>query len=162
MDLVSTLSNTRLQLRTESDNNRENDGHPEGDRSEQDDNLIHEVDAREQRVYRDPSQHDHGRTDDDDPRDDSPTEKFQSATATAKSEERRRYALMGVHADVCVRTNDGSDGHSSTEVRQRLDRLPVPRDGRIQRPDKVRNEKDDGGLVKTVQHVHPELEARVL
>ena len=69
---------------------------------------------------------------------------------------------MSVDADIGVRTDDSGDRDGSTEVSKRLDRLPVPRDGEAKRPDTVRDEEHDSGLVETVQHVHPELEPGVL
>ena len=70
---------------------------------------------------------------------------------------------MSVEADVGIRRDDGCHCDGRTEVCERLDGLAVPRDGdRAEYPYKVRNEEDDRRLVQAVEHVHPELELRVL
>ena len=74
----------------------------------------------------------------------------------------RRYALVGVHPNVRVRADNGGDRYRGTKVCERLDRPAVPRGSETKRPDEVRDEEDDRGLVETVEHVHPELELRVL
>ena len=69
---------------------------------------------------------------------------------------------MRVDAHIAVRCPDSGDRDGGTEVSERLDRLPIPRDSQAKRPDTVGDEEHHSRLVETVQHVHPELEPGVL
>lgn len=57
---------------TKGDDHGEDDTRPEGDRPEEQHDLIDEVNTVEQGVDTNPCHHDHGRTDYDEPSDDSP------------------------------------------------------------------------------------------
>lgn len=145
---------------TESDDDGNQHGRPEGELAEQDHNLVDKVDTLEQRVDGDPSHHDHGGADHDNPSDDRPAEcAYISITSRSEAE---KYALARVHADVGVCANNGGDRNRSTKVGEGFERLPVPRDGKAKSPSEVWDEEHDRRLVQSVQHVHPELAPRVL
>ena len=73
-----------------------------------------------------------------------------------------RHLLVSIDANVGVRADDGSHGHGSTEVRERIDRLAIPGDSDSEGPNEVRNEEYNCRLVEAIEHVHPELQLRVL
>lgn len=69
---------------------------------------------------------------------------------------------MGIDPDVGVSSKDGGNSDSRAKVCERVNPLTVPRDREAQRPREVWDEEHDRRLVEPVEHVGPELEARVL
>ena len=64
---------------------------------------------------------------------------------------------MSVQSNVSIRGKDGSDPNGRAEISQRIDAFAVRGCRGTKGPDQVRNVKDDGRLVKTIEHIRPKL-----
>lgn len=69
--------------------------------------------------------------------------------------------LVGIEANVKVGCKDCGHSNSGTVISQGLYGLSVPGDCRPKRPNEVCHKINDPGLIKTIEHVKPELEAGV-
>ena len=70
--------------------------------------------------------------------------------------------LMDVHTNERIRGEDSSDSNRGSEVGQWLDSLTIPWHSWAESPDCERNKEHNSGLVKTIEHVGPELGLRIL
>lgn len=116
-------------VRTECDENGEENGYPEETGSTQDNDLVYEITAGEERIDDDPEHHHSRRSNDNNPSNHRPTTPPTSVPIqkTRNQTKMQIHSLVCVHTDIGVSRENGSNRHRSTKVSKRLDGLSVPR-----------------------------------